>query len=139
MKLEMLDFVLHLSGFDEFQVLQMKAPQGQRVFDWPRKQPMTRMERYHVRHFPNSSYDFGRYGSRGVPYASMAYGGYYAVAAGTAVFLTTAPYVIATDRYPQVSGKTYQTAMSGQPAGSDSRLVFNTGEGIFSYFRRGWQ
>ena len=137
MKSEMLDFALHIAGFDEFQVLHSKAPIGQRVFDWPRQQRMTRMERYHARHFPNSMYDFGRgIQTSGGTNIYPAFVGLYAV---TGVYLTALPFMIGTAVYPQVSGKTYQTAMSGQPAGSDPRLVFNTGEGIFSYFSRGWQ
>ena len=138
MKFEMLEFLLHLSGVETYSPY-MKAPYGQRVFDWPRQQRMTRMERYHARHFPNSKYDFGRYGSMASPYASRGYGAYYGMAAATGVYLTALPFMMGTAVYPQVSGNTYQTAITGQPAGSDPRLVFNSGEGIFDYFRRGWQ
>ena len=139
MRVELFEFALHLAGFDELYTLQQRAPRGQIIFDWPKQQRMTRMERYHARHFPNSMYDFGRYGSGTAPYAARGYGAYYGLAAVTGVYLTALPFMMGTAVYPEVSSKTYQTAMSGQPAASDPRLVFNTGEGIFSYFSRGWQ
>ena len=48
---------------------------------------------------------------------------------GVGVMLASATAV-----YPEISGKQYQSAMTGQPTATDTRLVFNSGQGL-DYFR----
>ena len=43
-------------------------------------------------------------------------------------------FASATAAAPNIASRQYQSAITGQPSGTDSRLVFNTGEGL-DYFR----
>ncbi len=43
-------------------------------------------------------------------------------------------FASATAAFPEIAGKQYQSSITQQPTASDTRLVFNTGEGL-GYFR----
>lgn len=58
----------------------------------------------------------------------------YVATAGSPVIGVAAMLASATAYAPQIASKQYQTAMTGQPTASDSRLVFNVGQGL-DYFR----
>ena len=131
MKTQMFDFLLQVSGYDllaDYPHLHQKAPSGHIVFGRKYADRPGRWERHHAKHFPNSHYNFGP------RVATAAWASYYAGTVATAVYLTSLPFMMATATNPQVASKQYQSAITGQPTASDTRLLFGGKQGL-SYFK----
>ncbi len=133
MKVEMFELAFKLATGHDYETftLGMKAPHGQIVLD-PKRAKLTRMERYHARHFPDSVYDFGRniQTSGGTNIRPFVVGTY----AAAAVYAVSLPFLMATAIYPQVSGSQFQSAITGQPSGSDPNLLFGEPQGLDYFF-----
>ncbi len=141
MKSQMLEFMLHLSGVNplgDYPHLHMRAPHGHIVYGPKASQRPTRMQRFHARHFPGHSYDFGPHGRGYTGTGAIGYGAIVGTYAAAGLYAVSAPFILATDTYSTVAASQYQSAMSGQPSGaSDPRLLFGGAQGI-DYFLRGW-
>lgn len=107
-------------------------------------QPATAWRSPRTKVFPRVNWYPGPYGNPGInewghkTYPSLSRPAYGIMMVHAApiwpVVLPTMLGVAATDVFPTVAGKQYQSAISGQPTASDPNLVFNMGQG-WSYFK----
>jgi hypothetical protein len=110
MKREMLEFLLHTQGYDTIG-LKQSMPRGQWVYG-PKYVPI--MERPYMQGYKT----YPELTRRGPLPLYVAAG----VTVGTGIYLTTLPFTVATAQYPEVAGRQYQSASTGQMSIGSSAL-----------------
>ncbi len=119
-------------------ILRVWALNNQPATAWrsPRTKVFPRINWYPPSLYPYGDPGINKYGHRTYPGLSRPAYGILMVHAAPIwpVVLPTMLGLAATDVFPTVAGKQYQSAISGQPTVSDPNLVFNKGQG-WSYFK----